>query len=109
MVSGILLVINLNLLVIKKIADSRKIRFFLEKSFGLEILFLLYKEVELEGIENTYQIIVSPKPKYPAFKSFLIYLYDKRCIDIKNGQTKKSSKVLSLTPETIDEFSKIFN
>lgn len=99
----------MNLTTIKKISVSKKIRFFLEKSFGLEILFLLKSEGELEGIENTYQIIVSPKPKYPAFKSFLIYLKDKRCINIENGQTKKSSKVLSLTPETIDEFSKIFN
>ena len=99
----------MNLATIKKISVSKKIRFFLEKSFGLEILFLLQSENELEGIENTYQIIVSPKPKYPAFKSFLIYLNDKNCINIKDGKTKKSSKILTLTDETLEEFSRIFN
>ena len=99
----------MNLATIKKISVSKKIRFFLEKSFGLEILFLLQSEDELEGIENTYQIIVSPKPKYPAFKSFLIYLNDKNCINIKDGKTKKSSKILTLTDETLKEFSRIFN
>ena len=99
----------MNLATIKKISVSKKIRFFLEKSFGLEILFLLQSENELEGIENTYQIIVSPKPKYPAFKSFLIYLNDKNCINIKDGKTKKSSKILTLTDETLKEFSRIFN
>lgn len=99
----------MNLATIKKISVSKKIRFFLEKSFGLEILFLLQSEGELEGIENTYQIILSPKPKYPAFKSFLIYLNDKNCINIKDGKTKKSSKILTLTDETLKEFSRIFN
>lgn len=98
----------MNLATIKKISVSKKIRFFLEKSFGLEILFLLQSEGELEGIENTYQIILSPKPKYPAFKSFLIYLDDKRCINIIDGKTKKSSKILRLTHETLEEFSTIF-
>ena len=98
----------MNLTTIKKISVSKKIRFFLEKSFGLEILFLLQGKGELEGIENTYQIIVSPKPKYPAFKSFLIYLHDKRCINIIDGKTKKSSKILTLTHETLKEFSRIF-
>ena len=79
----------MNLTTIKKISVSKKIRFFLEKSFGLEILFLLQSEGELEGIENTYQIILSPKPKYPAFKSFLIYLDDKRCINIIDGKKDK--------------------
>jgi len=98
----------MNLATIKKITVSKKIRFFLEKSFGLEILFLLQSKGELEGIENTYQIILSPKPKYPAFKSFLIYLDDKRCINIIDGKTKKSSKILRLTHETLEEFSTIF-
>ena len=98
----------MNLATIKKISVSKKIRFFLEKSFGLEILFLLQSKGELEGIENTYQIIVSPKPKYPAFKSFLIYLNDKNCINIKDGKTKKSSKILKLTDETLEDFSRIF-
>jgi len=98
----------MNLATIKKISVSKKIRFFLEKSFGLEILFLLQSKGELEGIENTYQIILSPKPKYPAFKSFLIYLDDKRCIKIIDGKTKKSSKILRLTHETLEEFSTIF-
>ena len=98
----------MNLATIKKISVSKKIRFFLEKSFGLEILFLLQSKGELEGIENTYQIILSPKPKYPAFKSFLTYLDDKRCINIIDGKTKKSSKILRLTHETLEEFSTIF-
>ena len=49
----------------------------------------------IEGIENIYQVLVSPKPKYPAFKSYLIYLKHKNCINIDDGKIKKSSKYIT--------------
>ena len=94
----------MNLSIINKIAKSQKLQFFLEKSFSLELLLLLYNQNEFEGIENIYQVLVSPKPKYPAFKSYLIYLNYKVCINIYDGKIKKSSKIISLQPKVFLEF-----
>ena len=97
----------MNLLIINKIAKSQKLQYFLEKSFSLELLLLLYNQNEFEGIENIYQFLVSPKPKYPAFKSYLIYLNHKNCINIDDGKIKKSSKSISLKPEIFLDFDTI--
>ena len=97
----------MNSSVINKIATSKKLHYFLEKSFSLELLFLLYNLNEFEGIENIYQVLVSPKPKYPAFKSYLIYLNHKDCINIDDGKIKKSSKTISLKSEVFLEFDAV--
>ena len=97
----------MNLSIINKIVKSQKLQFFLEKSFSLELLLLLYNHSEFEGIENIYQVIVSPKPKYPAFKSYIIYLNHKDCINIDNGKIKKSSKTISLKPNVFLEYDAI--
>tara|TARA_B100001057_G_scaffold308468_1_gene308604 strand:- start:176 stop:508 length:333 start_codon:yes stop_codon:yes gene_type:complete len=97
----------MTLSIINKIAKSKKLQFFLEKSFSLELLLLLYNNNEFEGIENIYQDLVSPKPKYPAFKSYLIYLDHKNCINIVDGKIKKSSKIISLKPEVFLEYDAI--
>ena len=97
----------MNLLTLYKIALSKKLQYFLEKSFSLELLLLLYNQNEFEGIENIYQVLVSPKPRYPAFKSYLIYLNHKNCIDIVDGKIKKSSKTISLKTDVFLEFDAI--
>ena len=97
----------MNLQIFNKIAASNKLQYFLEKSFSLELLLLLYNNNEFEGIENIYQVLVSPKPKYPAFKANLIYLNQKNCINLKDGKIKKSSKTISLKPEVFLEFDAI--
>ena len=97
----------MNLSIINKIAKSKKLQYFLEKSFSLELLLLLYNQNEIEGIQNIYQVLVSPKPKYPAFKSYLIYLNHKDCINIDDGKIKKSSKTISLKPEVFLDFDAI--
>ena len=97
----------MNLSILYKIAKSQKLQFFLEKSFSLELLLLLYNQNEFEGIENIYQVLVSPKPKYPAFKSYLIYLNHKDCIHIDDGKIKKSSKTISLKSTVFTEFDAI--
>ena len=97
----------MNLSILHKIASSKKLKYFLEKSFSLELLLLIYNQNEFERIENIYQVLVSPKPKYPAFKSYLIYLNHKDCINIDDGNIKKSSKTISLKPEIFLEFDSI--
>ena len=97
----------MNLSILHKIASSKKLQYFLEKSFSLELLLRLYNQNEFEGIENIYQVLVSPKPKYPAFKSYLIYLNHKNCINIDYGKVKKSSKTLSLKSDVFLEFDAI--
>ena len=98
----------MNISIINKIASSKKLQYFLEKSFSLELLLRLYNQNEFEGIENIYQVLVSPKPKYPAFKSYLIYLNHKNCINIDDGKVKKSSKTLSLKSDVFLEIDAIF-
>ena len=93
--------------IFNKIATSNKLKYFLEKSFSLELLLLLYNQNEFEGIESLYQVLVSPKPKYPAFKSYLIYLNHKDCININDGKIKKSSKTISLKSKLFLEFDAI--
>ena len=97
----------MNLSLFNKISTSKKLQYFLEKSFSLELLLLLYNQNEFEGIENIYQVLVSPKPKYPAFKSYLIYLNHKDCINIDDGKIKKSSKTVSLKADVFLEFDAI--
>lgn len=97
----------MNLSIFNKIAVSQNLRYFLEKSFSLELLLLLYNQNKVEGIENIYQVLVSPKPKYPAFKAYLIYLKHKKCINIDDGKIKKSSKIISLTSKIFLEFDAI--
>ena len=97
----------MNLSIFNKIAKSQKLQYFLEKSFSLELLLLLYNQNEFEGIENIYQVLVSPKPKYPAFKSYLIYLNHRDCIHIDDGKIKKSSKTISLKSGVFLEFDAI--
>ena len=97
----------MNLSLINKIAASKKLQYFLEKSFSLELLLLLYNQNDIEGIENIYQVLVSPKPKYPAFKSNLIYLNQKGCISIDDGKIKQSSKTVSLKTDVFLEFNSI--
>ena len=97
----------MNLSIFNKIATSKKLQYFLEKSFSLELLLLLYNQNDFEGIENIYQVLVSPKPKYPAFKSNLIYLNQKGCISIDDGKIKKSSKTVSLKADVFLEFDSI--
>ena len=97
----------MNLSIFNKIAKSQKLQYFLEKSFSLELLLLLYNRNEFEGIENIYQVLVSPKPKYPAFKSYLIYLNHKDCINVDSGKIKKSSKTISLKPKVFLEIDAI--
>ena len=97
----------INLSIFYKLSSSEHLHYFLEKSFSLELLLLLYNQNELEGIENLYQVLVSPKPRYPAFKNYLIYLKHKNCINIDYGTIKKSSKIISLTPKILLEFNGI--
>ena len=103
----LLLTYTMHLSIFNKIAVSKNLRYFLEKSFSLELLLLLYNQNKVEGIENIYQVLVSPKPKYPAFKAYLIYLNHKNYIIIDDGKIKKSSKTISLTSKIFLEIDTI--
>ena len=94
---------------LQKISENKILKFFLEKPYSLELLFFLFYEKKIEGLDNTYQKLNSSKPKYPAFKTYIDYLVQKKCIKIENGKSKKSSKVLSLTDKVEVELLKIIS
>ena len=97
----------MNLLTFETISLSKYLVYFTSRTYSLELLFILENHKEFEGIENLYQTIFSPKPKYPAFKTYLYFLKDKGCIRIKNGANKKSAKILELNSNVLNEFYKI--
>ena len=92
-----------------KISQNKTLKYFTKKPYSLELLLLLNKKTEIEGIENTYQLLKSSKPKYPAFKNFLNYLQQNNCVFIKDGKTKKSYKVLSLTDDVKNQLQDLLN
>jgi len=44
---------------------------FLEESYSVELLIRLLKTEGVDGIENLYSLLVSGKPKQPAFDRYL--------------------------------------
>ena len=82
----------------KQLSSSKLLVHFLVRSYSLELLFILSDYKELEGIENLYLKIISPKPKYASYLTYLHFLKDKVCIKILDGATKKVLKLYYLEP-----------
>ena len=98
----------MNLLTFQNIAVTNKLVNFTTKSYSLELLFILETMNGFEGMDKLFLTIVSPRPKYPAFKTYLYFLKYKECIEILDGKTKNSSKYIKLTSEVKKEFYDIF-
>lgn len=93
----------------KILAKSSNLIYFTSRSYSLELLFILAHVDGYEGIDKLFLSIVSPKPKYPAFKTYLYFLRDKGCIYILDGKTKISAKFIKLSEKSFIEFKKIFD
>ena len=90
----------MELSVFKKLSTSNFLVHFITRSYSLELLFILSNSKKIEGIETLYLKIVSAKPTYPAFKTYLYFFKDKGCIKIKNEANKKNAKTLEPDPNT---------
>lgn len=84
-----------------KIGNDLMLKNFLRRNYGLELLFCLEEFESLgkdNGIEDTYEELNFFKPKKAAFGTFCKLLVDMDCIHVDQSISKKSKKILRLTP-----------
>ena len=92
---------------IKHLPETKKVKFFLEKSYGIELLFFLYEHNNFSGIENLYYEIKYPKGKLPSFRKFIYYLNDKKCLEIVDNNKILREKIVVLHPDVFLELDAI--
>ena len=90
-----------------KVIASTQLEPALSSSCGLEILLVLYTAGEVEGIENLYEQCLSKKPKLKTFTEFVRYLESKGIVVISEGKSKRSSRVVSLSPMALKTLGSI--
>ena len=77
-------------------------RYFLTKSYSLELLLYLLEKKRAEGIEELLLELKSTTPKLPAFLSYISLLESKGCVVKIENETKRSKKMILLTTECED-------
>ena len=95
--------------LIAKLAKCEYGKYFLIRSYSLELLFCLLESEELVGIEGLLGSLRSATPKFPAFLSYISLLESKGCIYKLENKTKRSQKVIGLTPEASSAIRSYFN
>ena len=56
---------------LEELSKDTDLSLFLEESYSIELLLRLLKTEGVDGIENLYSLLVSGKPKQPAFDRYL--------------------------------------
>ena len=74
-------------------------RYFLVKSYSLELLLYLLEREKAEGIDDLLLELKTSTPKLPAFLSYLSLLESKGCITKTESESKRSKRKLTLTSE----------
>ena len=73
-------------------------RWFLQKSYSLELMFMLL-DSDVEGLDELRKSMHSAIPQLPAFLDFISLLEAKGCVERVSGTSKKSKRVLRLTAQ----------
>ena len=73
-------------------------KWFLLKSYSLELMFKLL-DSDAEGLDELRKSMCSATPQLPAFLDFISLLESKGCVERLSGTSKKSKRVLRLTPQ----------
>lgn len=84
---------------IHSLSQCRFGRYFLTKSYSLELLLYLLEKKKAEGIEDLLLELKSTTPKLPAFLSYISLLESKGCVIKIENETKRSKKMILLTSE----------
>ncbi len=92
---------------IRDLNNTDKIKYFLEKSYGIELLFFLYEHNNFSGIENLYYEIKYPKGRLPSFRKFIYYLYDKNCVKVEENNKILREKIVILSSSLFLELDSI--
>lgn len=86
--------------IIKALCSTRLKPIF-SATCGLEVILILYSSQKVEGIEKLYDECASKKPKLKSFTEYLRYLESNEIVVITEGKSKKSRKIVALTPMAI--------
>lgn len=70
------------------------LRLFLSNSYSLELLFILKKNKISTGIEASYELLVSPKPRLRAFNEFIRELLAAGLIVLEVGSDKRKKNIM---------------
>ena len=86
-----------NLELIYCLSSCKFGRFFLSKSYSLELLFFLYSKGHADGVDHLYNSLRCSTPQKPAFISYLNYLESMKCIHRVRSESKGSMRKVLLT------------
>ena len=99
----------IELKTIKKISKNEYLKYFLLKSFSLEMLIILYENEHVESIDRLYLSLHSFVPKMPAFLNYLSFLEQKQCILKLINEEKNSSRKVVLNEKCKSELTILLN
>ena len=97
----------MNLEIFSKLPQTSYLRHFLEKSYSLELLVLLYEKKSFYGIETLYHEIKFSKGRLPAFRRYVYYLNENECLLIEDSPKSLREKLVKLSAGSFLEFDAI--
>ena len=96
--------LTLSLAKLQRLLDSKRLKHFAQKPYGLEMVIYLY-EAQKAGkevsIDEVYNSLVSPMPRREAFGIFLNQLAQASLIEKKTHSIKRSMKKIELSNDII--------
>ena len=97
----------INLEIFEKLPQANYLRYFLEKSYSIELLVLLYEKQSFYDMENLYHEIKFPKGDLSDFIKYIDYLHEKACLDIEDNAENPNEKLVKLSVGSFLEFDAI--
>jgi hypothetical protein len=89
----------MTLRTIYSLAQCQYGKYFLTKSYSVELLLYLLEHRQADGIEDLLLSLKSSTPKFPAFLSYIALLEAKGCITKIENAAKRSKRTIKLTTE----------
>ena len=92
----------MNVIRYQKLLSNDGARAFLAKSYGLELLFILYeceRNLDDNGIEDSYDLLIYLKPRRAAFSSHINLLEANGHIIKVESEKKASKSVLRISAD----------
>ena len=88
----------MNVLHFPALAACQYCRLFLLKSYSIELMLsLLHKDAE--GLDELRKSLYCSAPQLPAFLEYISLLESRGCVTRVHGTSKKSKRILQLTPK----------
>ena len=98
----------MTLRTIYALAQCQYGKYFLTKSYSVELLLYLLEHRQADGIEDLLMNLKSSTPKLPAFLSYIALLETKGCITKIENAAKRSKRIITLTAECEEHVRRYF-